>query len=101
MQPHRTTHRASYTPAYTRLPLRLVSKTMTPAVDSNLKLDKLEAEIDGSDNVVIPIELQQGGAAADNLVDWDGPEDPENPLNWPTHKNFGHVILVSVISLIT
>lgn len=21
-----------------------------------------------------------------NVVDWDGPNDPENPLNWPTGK---------------
>ena len=73
---------------------------MAPVVDSSPKFDKLEAEFDGSDNAVIPLEVQQG-SADDNVVDWDGPEDPENPLNWPTHKNFGHVILVSILSLIT
>jgi hypothetical protein len=78
---------------------------MAAVVASNLELDNSEAEkarvdADGVDTVVIPVELPQG-VADDNTVDWDGPDDPENPLNWPTHKNFGHVILVSVLSLIT
>jgi MFS transporter, DHA1 family, multidrug resistance protein len=23
-----------------------------------------------------------------NLIEWDGPEDPENPMNWPTSKKW-------------
>lgn len=36
----------------------------------------------------------------ENIVDWDGPNDPDNPLNWPLSKSFGHVIIVAVLSMI-
>ncbi|KAI0857842.1 putative MFS multidrug transporter [Xylaria cubensis] len=34
------------------------------------------------------------------LVDWSGPDDNENPLNWPRQKRFGHVIIVAILSMI-
>lgn len=34
-----------------------------------------------------------------NVVDWDGPNDPENPLNWSSSKKNMHVIIVSLFSL--
>ncbi|KAL6415671.1 putative transporter [Ilyonectria robusta] len=34
-----------------------------------------------------------------NIVDWDGPKDPENPLNWSSSKKNMHVIIVSLFSL--
>lgn len=36
-----------------------------------------------------------------NIVDWDGPNDPENPMNWPTSKKCGAVGLVSLITLLS
>ena len=36
----------------------------------------------------------------ENVVDWNGPDDPENPLNWPAKKTFGHVIIVAVLSMV-
>lgn len=36
----------------------------------------------------------------ENVVDWNGPDDPENPLNWPAKKSFGHVIIVAILSMI-
>ena len=29
------------------------------------------------------------------LVDWDGPNDPQNPLNWPTSRKWTAIGLVS------
>ena len=34
-----------------------------------------------------------------DIIDWDGPTDPSNPLNWPKLKRIGHVVLISVITL--
>ena len=34
-----------------------------------------------------------------NLVDWDGPDDPENPMNWPRSSRMLHVVLVSMFTL--
>ncbi|KAK3386678.1 putative MFS transporter [Podospora didyma] len=33
------------------------------------------------------------------VVDWDGPNDPANPRNWPTKIRTAHVVLVSAFSL--
>jgi hypothetical protein len=34
-----------------------------------------------------------------NVVDWDGPDDPATPLNWPSFKRNFHVIIVSIFTL--
>ena len=35
-----------------------------------------------------------------NIVDWDGPNDPSNPMNWPPWKIKTHIFLVSSITFI-
>lgn len=35
----------------------------------------------------------------DNVVDWDGPEDPQNPRNWPAWKRMTQVVLASAFLL--
>ena len=36
----------------------------------------------------------------ENIIDWDGPQDPENPHNWCERKRWAHVIVVALISLV-
>ena len=36
-----------------------------------------------------------------NVVDWEGPTDPENPMNWSKGKKSAAVYLASLITLIT
>ena len=36
-----------------------------------------------------------------NIVDWDGPDDPENPLNWPTSKKLSTLSMVSIITFLS
>lgn len=36
-----------------------------------------------------------------NIVDWDGPDDPENPLNWSSGLKWGIVATISAITFIT
>lgn len=36
-----------------------------------------------------------------NIVDYDGPDDPENPMNWKATKKWGMVCLVSAITFLT
>jgi len=36
-----------------------------------------------------------------NIVDWDGPDDPENPMNWPSLKRWTHIMLVSAANFLT
>lgn len=35
----------------------------------------------------------------DNLVDWDGPDDPQNPRNWPAWKRMTQVVFASAFLL--
>jgi len=69
--------------------------------------DVVEAESanNGSDESVADKDLETGDEAGDdkkaeelkrketkekdpNLIEWDGPDDPENPMNWPTAKKW-------------
>lgn len=60
---------------------------------SNETDSEIEASVDDTD-LSKPIELKDP-----NVVDWDGPDDPANPLNWPaSHKNI-HVAIVSIFTL--
>lgn len=36
-----------------------------------------------------------------NLVDWDGPDDPENPMNWSDKKKWLNVATLSILTLVT
>lgn len=36
-----------------------------------------------------------------NLVDWDGPDDPEKPINWPPRKKWTNLALISALTLLT
>ncbi|KAL6720805.1 hypothetical protein ACLMJK_002730 [Lecanora helva] len=45
-------------------------------------------------NAVIP-------AKAENVVDWDGPNDPANPMNWSSAKKFRAIGMVSLITFLS
>ncbi|KAJ5938153.1 hypothetical protein N7454_004495 [Penicillium verhagenii] len=36
-----------------------------------------------------------------NIVDWDGPDDPENPLNWTSKKKINATVSIALITLLT
>jgi hypothetical protein len=44
----------------------------------------------------VPIE-----ALDPNIVGWDGSGDAQNPHNWSSGKRWAHIILVSVLGLVT
>ena len=50
-----------------------------------------------------PTELADEKKVVDdpNVVDWDGPNDPANPLNWPTAKKVAALSLISFITLLS
>ena len=37
----------------------------------------------------------------DFIVDWDGDDDPENPLNWPSRKKGIIIALLSSLTFVT
>jgi hypothetical protein len=36
-----------------------------------------------------------------NIVTWDGPNDPENPMNWSAAKKYSAIGIVSFITLLS
>lgn len=52
---------------------------------------------DGDGDVAVTV----ADTADPNIVDWDGPDDPENPLNWPARKKWTHIILLATITTLT
>ena len=36
-----------------------------------------------------------------NIVDWDGPDDPANPMNWPSAKKLTAIGIVSLITVLS
>jgi hypothetical protein len=36
-----------------------------------------------------------------DIVDWDGPDDPANPMNWPSTKKFVAIGIVSLITMLS
>lgn len=36
-----------------------------------------------------------------NVIDWDGPDDPQKPTNWPARKKWTNIILVSALTMLT
>jgi len=47
------------------------------------------------------IQTQDVKALDPNIVDWDGPNDPENPLNWSSGLKWGIVATIASITFIT
>ncbi|KAL2202941.1 MFS general substrate transporter [Sarocladium strictum] len=37
----------------------------------------------------------------ENVVWWDGPDDPQNPYNWPSWRKVMNVVLVSALTFVT
>jgi hypothetical protein len=36
-----------------------------------------------------------------NIVSWDGPDDPTNPMNWTMRKKWSNIAVLSVLTIIT
>jgi hypothetical protein len=39
------------------------------------------------------------GSWPNNLVGWNGPDDPQNPMNWPTSKKIGCTVILGFTTM--
>jgi hypothetical protein len=44
---------------------------------------------------------RQEDAPDPDVVDWDGPDDPENPMNWPQYRKVINIGLISLFTFLT
>ena len=36
-----------------------------------------------------------------NAVFWDGPDDPQNPMNWTQQRKWLQIVLLSILTIVT
>jgi hypothetical protein len=73
--------------------------------------EKTEKQVPSSEGTsideekAIPVSLSklEGTSYHDdpNIVDWDGPDDPEMAMNWPSKKKWTMTLLLSTLTLLT
>ena len=69
-------------------------------VDGTAKSADLEANVSASSQTSDSDQKKEDQAEDPNAVDWDGPDDPKNPMNWPAWKINAQIFLVSAITFI-
>ncbi|KAI1421371.1 major facilitator superfamily domain-containing protein [Xylaria sp. FL1777] len=70
-----------------------VTHSSSESTDRNPKGENVDTEAN-------TISTEKGKPDDDNIVDWDGPNDPENPLKWSKAKINAHIIIVSIFALV-
>lgn len=66
---------------------------------SNNDVECLTAEKGAEREVSVVVEGQR--LQDPNIVDFDGPNDPENPLNWSTTRKTTSIVIVSLTALLS
>ncbi|KAL9094175.1 MAG: hypothetical protein Q9165_003590 [Trypethelium subeluteriae] len=48
-----------------------------------------------------PVREEKPASPPSNIVDWDGPDDPENPMSWPMSHRWLQVGIIAVLTFTT
>jgi hypothetical protein len=82
-----------------------------PSTGPNMRLDVKETSVlarekdvekASSPESIANTDIQDEETELDpNIVDFNGPDDPANPMNWPFAKKWGMVFLISAITFLT
>ena len=83
----------------------------SPTVE-NEQVDSLHEDTEKSTHVHTEIDEKAGSTEAGHdadggntsdvlIVDWEGPDDPENPMNWPTRIKITAISIVSILSFLS
>ncbi len=75
------------------------SGTISPIQDGTFRAAQ------DSDSTAVELGLasmEKAELEAENLlVDWDGPDDVASPVNWPARSRWAHIIMISILGLVT
>ncbi|KAL8950940.1 MAG: hypothetical protein Q9222_003062 [Ikaeria aurantiellina] len=73
-----------------------------PSPSTNGHIDPERDDVEkGQGSSPSSVKEQQPEPPDPNLVDWDGPEDPEKPTNWAAGRKYGIIAIVSSITFLT
>ena len=79
----------------------LHQSTLTSQRDESAYSHDVEKQTD-LNNSALDIAAHDEKALQDpNIVDWDGPDDPENPLNWSSSKKLAAMTIVSLVTMLS
>lgn len=56
-----------------------------------------ERDVERGEKAPSPVPVQQKEPQDPNLIDWDGPDDPENPQNWSNAKKWAITMILAVM----
>ena len=56
---------------------------------------------DLSDEEALPVTEEKPASPPNNIVDWDGPDDPKSPMNWPMSLRWLQVAIVALLTFTT
>ncbi|KZM22558.1 transmembrane transport [Ascochyta rabiei] len=76
----------------------------TPLYEKDVKPSAFERDIEkgaSPSSTSIAGEPNEGVEEDPNVIDFDGPDDPQNPMNWKFCKKWGMVLLISAITFLT
>ena len=62
---------------------------------------RVKDEEQGVANTESKLEKEQTGDHDPNIISWDGPDDPQNPVNWKESLKWANVAAVSAVTFIT
>ena len=86
------------------IPSKPSTRSHSPSNEKDIKTLALEKDIEKGVSPAsssIADESDEPAHQDPNIVDFDGPDDPENPLNWTFYKKWGMVLLISAITFLT
>lgn len=75
--------------------------TLTSHHDNPAYSHDLQSQPVRNNNNALDIGTQEKAPQDPNIVDWNGPDDPENPLNWSSAKKFAAISIVSLVTMLS
>ncbi|KAF2685796.1 MFS general substrate transporter [Lentithecium fluviatile CBS 122367] len=77
------------------------SPSQHPEKDSSFIIEKDTEKATEEESISSDEEVEDVAEHGPDIVFWDGPDDPQNPMNWASAKKWGTVALVSAITFLT
>lgn len=68
---------------------------------SRSRSEKISIEQDVERQALDDTNTQEKTPTDPNIVDWDGPDDPANPMNWSSARKVGAIGIVSMITMLS
>ena len=75
--------------------------TLTSHHDHSAYSHDLQNQLVLNNNNGLDIGTHEKAPQDPNIVDWNGPDDPENPLNWSSAKKLAAIGIVSLVTMLS